>query len=74
MSNSNMLQTNNVFLSGQKSSSGSPVELDTCYLDEIERLIITKVLKQSQGNITQAAKELGITRTSFYRRMEKYDL
>jgi transcriptional regulator of acetoin/glycerol metabolism len=31
-------------------------------------------LKQSQGNISQAAQELGITRTSLYRRMEKYDL
>jgi len=30
------------------------------------------VMKQNQGNITQAAQELGLTRTSLYRRMEKY--
>lgn len=74
MSDYNVLQTNDFFLSGQKSSSESPMVLDTCNLYEIERLMIIKVLKQSQGNITQAANELGITRTSLYRRMEKYDL
>jgi DNA-binding NtrC family response regulator len=50
------------------------VAIDTYNLDEIEQKIILKVLKQNQGNITQAAKELGLTRTSLYRRMEKYDL
>jgi len=40
----------------------------------LEKAIINKVLKQYQGNISQAATELGITRTSLYRRMEKYDL
>jgi transcriptional regulator of acetoin/glycerol metabolism len=33
-----------------------------------------KVLREHNGNITQAAKELGLTRTSLYRRMEKYGL
>lgn len=74
MSDYNVLQTNDFFLSGQKSSSESPMVLDTCNLDEIERLMIIKVLKQSQGNITQTANELGITRTSLYLRMGKYDL
>jgi two-component system response regulator HydG len=49
-------------------------EFDTYKLDEVEKKIIVKVLKQNQGNITQAAKELGLTRTSLYRRMEKYEL
>jgi DNA-binding NtrC family response regulator len=48
--------------------------LTTYNLDEVEKTIISKVLKQAQGNITQAATELGLTRTSLYRRMEKYDL
>jgi two-component system nitrogen regulation sensor histidine kinase NtrY len=43
-------------------------------LDEIERKIINKVLKQHQGNITKAAKELGLTRTSLYRRLEKHEI
>jgi two-component system response regulator HydG len=50
------------------------VAIDSYNLDEIEQKIIIKVLKQNQGNITQAARELGLTRTSLYRRMEKYGL
>jgi two-component system response regulator HydG len=50
------------------------LDLNTYNLEEIEKNIIHKVLKQYQGNITQAATELGLTRTSLYRRMEKYDL
>jgi len=49
-------------------------DLSTYNLEEIEKNIINKVLKRYQGNITQAATELGLTRTSLYRRMEKYDL
>ncbi|MDX9845714.1 MAG: sigma-54 dependent transcriptional regulator [Tenuifilaceae bacterium] len=74
MSDSNILQPDDFFLSSTKSTSKGGVEFETYNLDDIERMIITKVLKQFQGNITQAATELGITRTSLYRRMEKYDL
>ncbi|MFA5648361.1 MAG: sigma-54 dependent transcriptional regulator [Bacteroidales bacterium] len=74
MSDSNILQTDDFFLSSQKEMGTSGVELSSYNLDEVERMIITKVLKRAQGNITQAAGELGITRTSLYRRMEKYDL
>lgn len=41
-------------------------------LDEVEKILIRKVLKKYNGNITQAAKELGLTRSSLYRRLEKY--
>ena len=74
MSDSNVLQTDDFFLSSQKEVGTSGVELSSYNLDEVERMIVTKVLKRAQGNITQAAGELGITRTSLYRRMEKYDL
>jgi len=50
------------------------VELESYNLEDIEKQIITKVLKQHQGNITLASKDLGLTRTSLYRRMEKYGL
>lgn len=43
-------------------------------LDNIEKQVIEKALKKHQGNISHSAKKLGITRTSLYRRMEKYDL
>lgn len=47
---------------------------DSYNLDEIEKQVIEKVMRQNQGNISQAAQELGLTRTSLYRRMEKYGL
>jgi transcriptional regulator with PAS, ATPase and Fis domain len=43
-------------------------------LEHIEKLVINRILKKYHGSVTQAAKELGLTRTSLYRRMEKYDL
>jgi len=47
---------------------------DTYNLEEIEKNIIQKALVKYEGNISQAAKELGLTRTSLYRRMEKFGL
>jgi two-component system response regulator HydG len=43
-------------------------------LDEIEKKAITKVLSKHAGNISHAAKELGLTRAALYRRIEKYGL
>jgi len=43
-------------------------------LEENEKHIILKALKKHQGNITKAAKELGIQRNALYRRLEKYGL
>lgn len=73
MTDSDILQPEDFILSSQPGKSND-VELNTYNLDEVEKQIIMKVLKQNQGNISQAAQELGITRTSLYRRMEKYDL
>jgi DNA-binding NtrC family response regulator len=50
------------------------LELDNYELDKVEKNIILKVMKMHQGNISKAAGELGLTRTSLYRRMEKYGL
>lgn len=50
------------------------LELDNYDLDKVEKTIILKVMKMHQGNISKAASELGLTRTSLYRRMEKYGL
>jgi DNA-binding NtrC family response regulator len=73
MSDSDTLQPDDFILSPQ-TKKVADIEIDTYNLDEIERSIIEKVLKHHQGNITQAAVDLGLTRTSLYRRMEKYGL
>jgi DNA-binding NtrC family response regulator len=43
-------------------------------LNEVEKSTILRVIERHNGNITKAAKELGITRTALYRRLEKHDL
>lgn len=73
MSDSETLQTDD-FLLTTRSEKVAEIEIDTYNLDEVEKNIIVKVLKQNQGNVTQAATILGLTRTSLYRRMEKYGL
>lgn len=52
----------------------SNVMLEDYHLEEVEKILIRKVLKKYDGNITQAANELGLTRSSLYRRLEKYGL
>jgi DNA-binding NtrC family response regulator len=43
-------------------------------LDHLERETIQKALRKHGFNISRTAKELGLTRASLYRRMEKHDL
>jgi len=43
-------------------------------LNVLERNTILKVIDRNSGNISKAAKELGLTRTALYRRLNKYDI
>ena len=50
------------------------VVFDNYNLEEVEKAVIRKALKKHAGNVSHAARDLGLTRTSLYRRMEKYGL
>jgi hypothetical protein len=43
-------------------------------LGNMEKTAIEQAIEKSDGNLTQAARMLGITRQTLYRRMEKYGL
>ncbi|WP_273277773.1 sigma-54-dependent transcriptional regulator [Maribacter polysiphoniae] len=43
-------------------------------LEETERMLVEMALEKHRGNVTNAARDLGITRAALYRRMEKYKL
>ncbi len=58
-------------LSLSESNQGQPNGLN---LEEMEKHLVSKAIEQYQGNISKAAKELGLTRAALYRRMEKYGL
>ena len=47
---------------------------DVPTLDEVERRSVAEALERAEGNISRAAAELGISRQSLYRRMQKYGL
>jgi two-component system response regulator HydG len=49
-------------------------EPDELRLSSIEKNTILKVIEKNSGNITKAARELGLTRTALYRRLSKYDI
>ena len=43
-------------------------------LDQVEKDTIARALRRHNNNVSRAAQALGLTRTSLYRRMEKYGL
>jgi DNA-binding NtrC family response regulator len=43
-------------------------------IDEVEALLIRKVMRRCNGNISQAAESLGLSRAALYRRIEKYGI
>jgi DNA-binding NtrC family response regulator len=47
---------------------------DTFDLDILEQQTVRAALKHHQGNVSHAAKALGLTRGAMYRRLEKYGL
>ncbi|NJN25918.1 MAG: sigma-54-dependent Fis family transcriptional regulator [Cyclobacteriaceae bacterium] len=75
MSNSQILNPEDFFFStGTSRGEESNLMLEDYHLEEVEKILIRKVLQKHDGNITQAANELGLTRSSLYRRLEKYGL
>lgn len=61
-------------LKSKNPDNRAELSLDAYNLEELEKAVIRKIIKKHDGNITQAAKELGLTRASLYRRLEKYGL
>jgi two-component system, NtrC family, response regulator HydG len=72
MTDSASLQESDFLFS--RSMSNTAASADTLNLDEVEKSAIVKALSMHGGNISKAADELGLTRASLYRRMEKYGL
>jgi two-component system response regulator HydG len=70
MTDSGVLQESDFLFS----RSLTTTNLDTLNLDEVEKAAIVKALNMHSGNISKAADELGLTRASLYRRMEKYGI
>lgn len=74
MGESNVLQPHDFFLSQIDEDDSGLLDIDNLNLNETEKILIRKVVDKHGGNISKAAKELGLTRASLYRRIEKHGL
>jgi DNA-binding NtrC family response regulator len=59
---------------GLRAAPDSSPRLEDMSLEEVERFLIRKTLARCNGNARQAADALGLSRSAFYRRLEKYGL
>jgi DNA-binding NtrC family response regulator len=53
---------------------GPTARLDDLPLEEVERVFIRKALERHGGNVSQAAKALGLSRSALYRRLQHHGL
>mgnify|MGYP000329719622 CR=1 FL=1 len=73
LSNGSLLTAEDFSLQNRQPQNAVP-EKEKYNLERMERENINEVLRICGGNITLAAEMLGITRTSLYRRIEKFKL
>jgi len=48
--------------------------IDDLTLDEVEKILIEKALQRHEGNVSQVADALGLSRSALYRRLQRYGL
>ena len=74
MSEAEVIEPEDIIFSPIESSNQSSTnENNETNLSAVEKNTILKVIEKNNGNITKAAKELGLTRTALYRRLNKYE-
>jgi transcriptional regulator with PAS, ATPase and Fis domain len=73
MSDSMVLQPGD-FLFSSAEPMGDGLVFENYNLENVEKIVIQKAVSKYEGNISKAAQELGLTRSSLYRRMEKYGI
>lgn len=74
LSDDDVLTIRDFILQSEEKAINDAVGLEDYHLETLESWAIRKVLTKHNGNISRAAGELGLTRATLYRRMEKYGL
>jgi DNA-binding NtrC family response regulator len=74
MADDNVLTADDLIFSILETPAENNTEADNIPLSAMEKNAILRVIEKNNGNITRAAKELGLTRTALYRRLSKYDI
>lgn len=73
LSDSDVLQPEDFYFSISRSDDEGII-FENYNLETVEKIVIRKAIDKHKGNVSQAANELGLTRASLYRRMEKHGL
>ncbi len=74
MSEEETLSADDLIFSPIETAVQEAAEMRDLNLGVVEKNTILRVIEKHNGNISKAAKELGITRTALYRRLSKYEL
>ena len=74
MAEEDVLQAKDIIFSPLETTAVNGDNAEVLKLSTIEKNTILRVIEKNKGNITKAAKELGLTRTALYRRLSKYDI
>jgi two-component system response regulator HydG len=74
MAENRVLSSKDIIFSPIESAAPVTEEVQVTNLSSVEKNTILRVIEKYNGNISKAAKELGITRTALYRRLSKYDI
>jgi DNA-binding NtrC family response regulator len=74
MADDTLLTAKDIIFSPIESGPIETEEVAQTNLSTVEKNTILMVIEKHNGNISKAAKELGITRTALYRRLSKYDI
>jgi DNA-binding NtrC family response regulator len=59
---------------GLRRRGDANVRLEDMTLDDAERYLIERALERNDGNVSEAADSLGLSRSALYRRLQRYDL
>ena len=74
MADESILRADDLIFSVLETPGETKLDEDNIQLSTLEKNAILRVIDKHNGNITRAAKELGLTRTALYRRLSKYDI
>jgi DNA-binding NtrC family response regulator len=71
MAKSEQLSSADLGLQPRRDGAG---RIEDMSLDDVERFLIKKALEKNDGNVTEAARALGLSRSAMYRRLQKHGL
>jgi DNA-binding NtrC family response regulator len=69
LSDNNILKSEDFFMKPVSTVRDLPAEIT---LEEMEKRMISQIVRKNQGNLSAAAEQLGITRQTLYNKMKRY--